>query len=242
MYGDGAQNYRLASRYAKVSEMSKNPFGPESVGDLPARLRVFPLPSATLLPGTELPLNIFEPRYLNMTLDALAGSRMVGMVQPQVVQADAHTPALYDIGCAGRITSFAESADGRLLITLRGVCRFRLGEELDQQRGYRSVVPSWLEFATDLDPISALETTIGELQGGLQDYLRARAVRVDWTGLSQISPAQAIDVLAMNLPFSVAQKQVLVEAKDTAARWQVLLSIARMLPASSVIQPGATRH
>ena len=167
---------------------------------------------------------------------------MIGMVQPQVVQAHAHASALYDIGCAGRITSFAESADGRLFITLRGVCRFRLGEELDLQRGYRSVVPSWLEFATDLDPASPLESTIGEIQGGLQDYLRAREVRVDWTGLGQISPAQAIDFLAMNLPFSVAEKQALVEAKDTSTRWQVLLSIAGMLPPSSVLPPGATRH
>ncbi|MFT5173162.1 MAG: Lon protease-like protein [Gammaproteobacteria bacterium] len=223
--------------------MSENPFDPESVDELPARLRVFPLPSATLLPGIELPLNIFEPRYLNMTLDALSDSRMIGMVQPQVVQEQAHTPVLYDVGCAGRITSFAETADGRLMITLRGLCRFRLGEELDLQRGYRSVVPSWLEFANDLDPVSPLETTIGELQGGLQEYLRAREVRVDWAGLGQISPAQAIDFLAMNLPFSAEEKQALVEAKDSAARWQVLLSIARMLsPSSALPPPGATRH
>jgi Lon protease-like protein len=222
--------------------MSANAFDPESLDEMPAQLRMFPLPGATLLPGTELPLNVFEPRYLNMTLDALTDSRMIGMVQPQALQSNADSPALYDIGCAGRITSFAEIGDGRLRITLRGVCRYRLGEELSVHGGYRRVVPSWLEFVADLSPREQIETTIDELQGGLKDYLRARALRVDWTGLARTSPATAVDFLAMNLPFAAEENQALVEATDSAARWQILLSIAQMMSPSSPQEPGATRH
>jgi Lon protease-like protein len=222
--------------------MRKHPFDPKLVTELPAQLPVFPLPGATLLPGTQLPLNIFEPRYLNMVLDALGGERMIGMVQPQEPQSDPNTPALYDIGCAGRIVSFAETGDGRLLITLRGVCRYRLGEELRLERGYRRVVPAWTEFATDLQPGRTLDRAIGDLRSALQDYLRDKDVRVDWDGLQQQPVARIIDILAINLPFTPHEKQALLEADEGDARWQVLLAITQMVSSSHQHEPGTTRH
>ena len=128
-----------------------NTFDPKSVTELPTELALFPLPGATLLPATHLQLNIFEPRYLNMVFDALSNSRMLGMVQPRqsltgnevVAEGDNSEPDLHRVGCAGRIVSFGETGDGRLLITLRGICRYSLGAELAMQRGYRRASVDW---------------------------------------------------------------------------------------------------
>lgn len=110
------------------------------LGDLPLVIPVFPLDGVLLLPGGQLPLNIFEPRYLNMLDDAMSGERIIGMIQTRPHQsADIQTPALAPVGCAGRVTSFAETSDGRYLITLTGVCRFRAGEELPVRTPYRQV-------------------------------------------------------------------------------------------------------
>jgi hypothetical protein len=118
---------------------------------LPAILPIFPLTGVLLLPRGRLPLNIFEPRYLAMTRDALAGERLIGMVQPSNPAGSASNPPVYPTGCAGRITSFAETEDGRFLITLTGTSRFRIREELPLLEGYRRVVPEWREFARDLE-------------------------------------------------------------------------------------------
>ena len=222
--------------------MSELPFDPKSVGDLPEQLPIFPLPGATLLPGTQLPLNIFEPRYLNMVLDSLSGARMIGMVQPQLPESEQHMSAFYGIGCAGRIVSFAETGDGRLLITLRGICRFRLGEDLLLERGYRRVLPDWADFATDLQPDLALDVTIADLRSALQDFLGDTDVRVDWDGLKQLPAARAIDFLAMNLPFAPHEKQALLEADNADARSQVLRPIAQMNPSTYQHDSDATRH
>jgi Lon protease-like protein len=208
------------------------------VNDLPAQLAVFPLPGASLLPGTQLQLNIFEPRYLNMVFDALAGSRMVGMVQPSERDPDTDPPELHRIGCAGRIVSFSETGDGRLLISLRGVCRYRLGEELALQRGFRRVVPQWFEFIADLQPGAAITQSNAEVKSSLQDYLGLKGIRVDWDGLEKTTAARAIDFLAMNLPFSADEKQALLEVSDVSARWHALLAIVQM----SKQQADPTRH
>jgi Lon protease-like protein len=222
--------------------MSQGPFEPASADDLPTQLPVFPLPGATLLPGTQLPLNIFEPRYVNMVLDALGGPRMIGMIQPQAGVLDAENPALYGIGCAGRIVSFAESADGRLLITLRGVCRYKTTDELPLLRGYRRCVADWGDFAADLQPATPLEHTVDELKAALGDYLRVKEVRVDWDGLSQVPTHSAVDFLSMNLPFAPNEKQALLEANNCTDRWQALLSITGMTSASPQHPFGETRH
>src|SRR5271155_4493810 len=117
---------------------------------LPAILPIFPLTGVLLLPRGRLPLNIFEPRYLAMTRDALAGERLIGMVQPTDPGASGSNPSVYPTGCAGRITSFSETEDGRFLITLTGLCRFRIGAELPLEKGYRRVVPQWHEFGRDV--------------------------------------------------------------------------------------------
>src|SRR5438132_9652606 len=118
---------------------------------LPTILPIFPLPGVLLLPRGRLPLNIFEPRYLAMTRDALAGERLIGMVQPSDPGASGSNPTVYPTGCAGRITSFSETEDGRFLITLTGTCRFRIREELPLLEGYRRIVPEWGEFVRDLE-------------------------------------------------------------------------------------------
>lgn len=222
--------------------MSEGPFEPASVDELPTQLPVFPLPGATLLPGTQLPLNIFEPRYVNMVLDALGGARMIGMVQPEAGVLESDNPVLYGVGCAGRIVSFAESGDGRLLITLRGVCRYRTAEELPLLRGYRRFVPGWADFAADLEPAIHLEHTTDELKAALDDYLRVKEVRVDWDGLSQVPAHSAVDFLAMNLPFAPNEKQALLEASKGVARWQALLAIIGMTSSPSQHPSGETRH
>src|SRR5947199_10613594 len=127
--------------------MSERPGGTA----LPSILPIFPLAGVLLLPRGRLPLNIFEPRYLAMTRDALAGERLIGMVQPSDPAASGSNPPVYPTGCAGRITSFSETEDGRFLITLTGTSRFRIREELPRLEGYRRDVPDWREFARDVE-------------------------------------------------------------------------------------------
>src|SRR3954449_3775547 len=134
---------------------------------LPAILPIFPLSGVLLLPRGRLPLNIFEPRYLAMTRDALAGERLIGMVQPTDPGASGSNPPVYPTGCAGRITSFSETEDGRFLITLTGASRFRIREELPLLEGYRRVVPDWNEFIRDVEGEDALEFDRERLMRGL---------------------------------------------------------------------------
>ena len=130
--------------------MSPNPFDP-TFDQLPEIVPIFPLTGVLLLPRGKLPLNVFEPRYLAMTEDALSGNRMIGIIQPSDPLSRASVPPVYPIGCAGRITSFSETDDGRYLITLTGVCRFETVRELPIVRGYRRVDVSWERFAADLE-------------------------------------------------------------------------------------------
>src|SRR5690348_16202720 len=126
------------------------PGGVPRIDELPAVLPIFPLVGVLLLPRGKLPLNIFEPRYLNMTRDALGGDRLIGMIQPTGEERQGHPPALYPTGCAGRITAFSETDDGRFLITLTGIARFDVAREIETVRGYRRVLPRWDRFAADL--------------------------------------------------------------------------------------------
>src|SRR5438046_6069315 len=147
---------------------------------LPDTLPIFPLTGVLLLPRGRLPLNIFEPRYLAMTRDALAGERLIGMVQPSDPAASGSNPPVYPTGCAGRITSFSETEDGRFLITLTGISRFRIREELPLLEGYRRVVPEWREFAGDLhaqgEPSFHRERALRRLRG----YFQHHTVPAEW--------------------------------------------------------------
>ncbi len=221
--------------------MSDNPFDPRTPGELPEILAIFPLPGATLLPGTQLPLNIFEPRYLNMVLDALGSGRMIGMVQPDPRRAGGEPVATYPVGCAGRIVAFNETGDGRILISLQGVCRFRLGEELPLQRGYRRVRPAWAPFAADLQACEDVSLDRDAFRAALTGYLDAHGIRVDWDALEKMADARMVDFLSMHLPLAPEEKQLLLEAPDAVRRARDLMAVTEMAARQGAGE-GGTRH
>jgi hypothetical protein len=193
--------------------------------DLPQVIPVFPLAGVLLLPRGALPLNVFEPRYLNMVDDAMAGDRLIGMVQTRP-GGDRERPPLAPVGCAGRITSYTETPDGRYLITLTGVCRFLTGEELPVQTPYRQVKAGFGAFEDDLRAeCDALAFGRRRLVGALRAYLHRRSLDVDWD-TADAAPAEAlINSLAMALPFEPAEKQALLEAETLAERETTLVAL-----------------
>ena len=195
--------------------------------DLPQVIPVFPLDGAILLPGGELPLRIFEPRYLNMVDDAMSGDRIIGMIQTRA-GGDRERPALAPVGCAGRITSYAETSDGRYLITLTGVCRFEAGEELTIATPYRQVRASYDRFEGDLardEATEAPEAARTRFAHALKRYLNRRELDIDWDTAAQAPLEALINSLAMGLPFEPAEKQALLEAPDLAARFDTLTTL-----------------
>lgn len=203
------------------------------ISDLPRVLPVFPLTGAIILPRGQLPLNIFEPRYLNMIDDAMAGDRMIGMIQPS--GGPRTLPSLSGVGCAGRITSFVETSDGRYLITLTGICRFRPATELPASGPYRQVQADYLSFSEDLagpDGEEALDRQA--FLAALRAYLEARSLEVDWETARNAPPEALINSLAMALPLDPAEKQALLEAGDLAARARTLEALLRI----DAVDPG----
>jgi hypothetical protein len=189
---------------------------------LPETLAVFPLPGAILLPRARLPLHIFEPRYLAMVEDCLKSDRrMIGMIQPRGGAEGA--PGLASVGCAGRITSFSETDDGRMLITLSGVSRFRVVEEIAGFVPYRRCKVDWTPFANDPSSADADEDFPREaFLDKLHRYLKARHLGVDWATLKEAEDELLINALAMLCPFAPEEKQALLEAPTLTARRQVL--------------------
>jgi len=206
--------------------MSWPPFFPK-FDALPATIPVFPLMGVLLLPRGQLPLNVFEPRYIAMTDDALAvADRLIGMVQPQ--DESCRTPPLYTIGCAGRITSFDETNDGRYLITLTGLCRFRIAEEVPTTRGYRRVRADWSDFAADMAEAKPADIDRGRLIPALADYFRATGMSANWETIDKTPDERLVTSLAMICPFEPREKQALLEAKDLATRAALILSILEL--------------
>ncbi len=209
--------------------------------ELPAEIAVFPLPGALLLPQGRLPLNIFEPRYLAMTLDALGQGRMFGMVQPDPRAVPGATgPGLYGIGCLGRVSSFSETEDGRLLIALTGVIRFRIAGELPMaEGGYRRVAADYAEFRTDLD-LARRPPAVArmELLGALKPYFRARGLEANWEAVERTPDSMLVTTLAMVCPFEVPEKQALLEAPDCCARARTLIALMRMGAAANAPPEG----
>ena len=195
--------------------------------DLPQVIPVFPLPGAIILPRGQLPLNIFEPRYLNMVDDAMAGDRVIGMIQ--TVGPMGEHPPLVRVGCAGRITSFAETSDGRYLITLTGIARFRIANEIQVKTPYRQVRADFDPYAEDLDGPEVFESLDRErFLGALSPYLAMRGLDIDWNA-AKAAPAEAlINSLSMGLPFEPAEKQALVEATDLRDRCEVLTALLQI--------------
>jgi Lon protease-like protein len=202
-----------------------NPFQP-APEQLPAEIAVFPLPGALLLPGGKLPLNIFEPRYLAMVLDSLGEGRMFGMVQ-----ADSAAPrggGLYQVGCLGRVSSFSETEDGRLLITLMGLLRYRIAGELPLRRGYRRVRADYSPYLGDLDPSEPEGLPREAILAVLKPYFAAKSIDANWSAIEQMSCPVLVTTLSMVCPFAVAEKQALLEAATPAERANDLITLLRM--------------
>ena len=216
---------------------------------LPEVLPIFPLTGTLLLPRGRLPLNIFEPRYLAMTRDSLGGERLIGMVQPNEPQRDnigqgVMNPPVYKIGCAGRITQFSEADDGRYMLTLTGVSRFRIVDELPLLSGYRRIVPDWLPYAHDRDQPEELQFDRSRMIRGLQNYFAQRKLQVDWQAIEKAPAEHLITSLAMACPFAPSEKQALLEAADLNARAELLTTLVEMATVETGSEDigGGTRH
>ena len=199
-------------------------------GDCPTVIPVFPLPGALLLPRGQMPLNIFEPRYLAMVDEALKSDRVIGMIQPDADGGGTRTaPKLYEVGCAGRITQFAETGDGRYLITLVGIARFRVEEELSTTTPYRQCRVAFEPYEVDFTA-RAGETEVdraGVVQA-LRDFVKAADVRVDWQGIEQAPNEALVNALCMMSPFGVREKQALLEASDLKTRAEALIALTEI--------------
>jgi Lon protease-like protein len=201
---------------------------PQHTDDLPTVIPVFPLASALLLPRGELPLNIFEPRYLAMIEDAIRGDRMIGMVQPRQEGTDT-PPELHDVGCLGKITQFAETGDGRLMVTLTGISRFRVAEELTVLTPYRQCIAVYDEFSQDLNLEGRSEDMdrAGVLRT-LRSFAEANRLKIDWKSIEQTPNEALVNALAMMSPFGPEEKQALLEALTLKARADVLIAITEI--------------
>jgi len=207
----------------------------QSIADLPASIPVFPLAGVLLLPRTQLPLNIFEPRYLNMVDDAMRGERIIGMVQPDgdaaiVASQDPDAkPKLCGVGCAGRLTSWTETHDGRVLITLTGVARFRITSELDATTPYRICAVDWSDYENDLtSDFGADEVSRDALLAVLKTYLETHGLQADWRTIKQSSNEALVNSLSVISPYGPREKQALLEAKTLEDRNQMLIALTEV--------------
>jgi uncharacterized protein len=208
--------------------------------DLPPRLAVFPLRGAILLPRATLPLNIFEPRYLAMIDDAMSSTRVIGIVQPagRAENGDAESPegnsiGLRRVGCVGRITSYQELDDGRLIITLTGIARFQVLDEAVTAKPYRTVTTTYDPFAQDFtEGLGEEDVDRTKLLRVLKIYLETNRLRADWNAVQRASSEFLINVLAVMCPYGPEEKQALLEAADLKTRADVLVALAEMELAS----------
>jgi|SRR5579871_4207166 len=204
-----------------------------NLDDLPKTLGIFPLTGVLVLPHGQLPLNVFEPRYLALVEAALSGSRMIGMIQPVEPEEKTLKPALAAIGCAGRITGYRETDDGRYLITLTGICRFRVQAELPVDTPFRQVAADYSAFAADLAEGGDGEFPRERLLAALNEYLSRRDLKADWRSVMNAPAETLVNALAMLCPFEPAEKQALLEAPGWPERVSTLLALLEMAGASS---------
>jgi Lon protease-like protein len=204
-----------------------DPFQPAPEA-LPEEIAVFPLSGALLLPGGRLPLNIFEPRYLAMTLDSLGAGRLFGMIQgdPSKPRTERGS-TIYQVGCLGRLSSFSETEDGRLLITLTGVVRFRVAEEIEMRRGYRRVRADYSPYLADMDdPLD--EVPREAILAALRPYFAAKGIDANWSAIEEMAGPALVTTLAMVCPFAVPEKQALLEAPTLSERAETLVALLQM--------------
>jgi len=213
------------------------PSGYRKTSDLPVLIPVFPLDGALLLPGGQLPLQIFEPRYLNMIDDAMAGQRVIGMIQTRDGGERARPP-LAGVGCAGRITAYAETGDGRYLITLTGVCRYAVADELLVATPYRQVRADYELYARDLEPgAGEAEFDRAPFLRTLRHYLDHKGLSVEWDAVSAAPGGALINSLAMGLPLDPPEKQALLEAATVDERRRALTALLEIDAAGDDDEP-----
>ena len=201
-----------------------------NLNDLPAEIPVFQLSGVLLLPHGQLPLNIFEPRYLRMVEDALSGSRIIGIIQPRGTADHPNDhPTLFETGCAGRIVNFSETNDGRYLVTLKGLARFRVENELvPGNSGYRRVRADWAGFDRDLDPVDCLNLDRARLRGLLETYFDIHGLSCDWAAVENAPDNKLITCLSMICPLDAGEKQALLEAGCCKTRADLFMTILDM--------------
>jgi hypothetical protein len=201
-------------------------------GDVAAVIPVFPLAGALLLPRGQMPLNIFEPRYLAMIDDSLRSKhRLIGMIQPDPAHpsGDENKPNLFKVGCVGRLTQFAESGDGRYLIQLTGVARFRVEEELAATTPYRQCRVAYEPYADDFVARKGEdEVDRKSLLRALSAFLKANKLKADWDGIESAPNEAVVNALAMMSPYGTAEKQALLEAPDLKTRAEILIAVTEM--------------
>ena len=210
--------------------MPRSPFIPP-FKSLPNTIPIFPLAGAIVMPGVQLPLNIFEPRYLSMVEDALANDHIIGMIQP-VRDDDEESVHLQRVGCAGRITSYSESNDGRIVMVLTGVCRFGVDEEIDKVRGYRRVIANWSRFEGDYDLEDVQLTNREGFFEILQNYISARQLEIAWDDLGKLTDGPLINLLCAHLPFEPEEKQMLIETIGLAERAELMRGLMNLYNAT----------
>lgn len=223
-----------------------NPFT-QKFAELPPTIPVFPLTGVLLLPGGTLPLNIFEPRYIAMVNNALATDRLIGMIQPLDFENGAHQsrPALQPVGCAGRITTFSETDDGRYEISLTGLCRFRVVEEMAATTSYRRVSADWSPYQADyeLSPGCCDSLCKDKLKNLLKEYFHINGLSCEWDRIDEAPKEKLLTCLSMICPFEPREKQALLEAPTLQDRMEVLFSLLEFSVAShSKSAAHSTQH
>ncbi len=200
-------------------------------GELPEVIPVFPLPGALLLPRGQMPLNIFEPRYLAMVDDAFRdGHRLIGMIQPDAAHSQQNDePSLFRVGCVGRITQLAESGDGRYILELTGISHFRIVEEIKALTPYRQCKVDFFAFIDDFTARKGeQEVDRAALLSALTAFLKVNNLKVDWEGVESAPNEALVNALAMMSPYGVAEKQAMLEAPDLKTRAEILIAVTEM--------------
>ena len=197
-----------------------------SIVELPSRLAVFPLTGAVLFPQTQLPLNIFEPRYIQMINEVLSTpDRIMGMIQPNLSKTDLKSNELKKVGCAGRISSFSETGDGRYLVTLTGLIRFEIAQELDTTTPYRQIMTNYENYQEDLKPSNTENIDRKNLLFLIKKYLEQKNLLIDWEIIEQSPTEQLINYSGVLVPFEPEEKQLLLETKTLFERCKALESL-----------------
>jgi Lon protease-like protein len=197
-----------------------------SILELPSRLAIFPLTGAVLFPQTQLPLNIFEPRYIQMIDEVLSTpDRIMGMIQPNLSKTDLKSNELKKVGCAGRISSFSETGDGRYLVTLTGLIRFEIAQELDTTTPYRQIMTNYENYQEDLKPSNTENIDRKNLLFLIKKYLEQKNLLIDWEIIEQSPTEQLINYSGVLVPFEAEEKQLLLETKTLFERCKALESL-----------------